>query len=66
MNLRRLAALAACSTALLGAGAAGASTVSPSRVIDCHRVAGPTIVVSSARNMTCKSAAKDINRYRGS
>ncbi len=45
---------------LLGTG------VSSAGVVACHIAADSTIRVSSARNMTCRAAARDIHRFRGS
>jgi hypothetical protein len=34
---------------------------------DCHVFASyPNVLISSARNMTCRSAARDLRRYPGS
>jgi hypothetical protein len=36
-------------------------------VVDCHTWASyPNVLVSSARNMTCSAARKDMRRYQGS
>jgi len=32
---------------------------------DCRIQTGPTITITSARNMSCRSAAREIRRYRG-
>jgi hypothetical protein len=38
---------------------------SPSGVVDCHVYAKyPNTLISSARNMTCASAARDMRTYR--
>jgi hypothetical protein len=40
---------------------------SPTTVVDCHTWASyPNVLISSARNMTCRAAALDMRRYRGS
>jgi hypothetical protein len=35
-------------------------------VVSCHVHADFNLLVSSARNMTCKAAATELRRYRGS
>jgi LppP/LprE lipoprotein len=41
------------------------AVASASRVVGCHRWASyPNVLVSSARNMTCRAAARDIRRTR--
>jgi hypothetical protein len=36
-------------------------------VVDCHVFAHyPNVLISSARNMTCRAAAREMRRYRGS
>ena len=54
------ASAAACLLAVGGAAEAGAA------VRSCNAEAGPTVVISSARNMTCGRAKRDMARYRGS
>jgi len=51
-------------TAVLAAAAASAP---PARaeVVDCNVAVGPLRTISSARNMTCRQAARDLRRYRG-
>ena len=40
---------------------------SPTAVVDCHTWASyPNVLISSARNMTCRAAALDMRRYRSS
>jgi len=58
----RAALVAGFATTLLVLG----TGVSSARVRTCHVAADATIHVSSARNMTCRAAARDIRRYRGS
>ena len=53
------AALAVCSALPAVAAPAAAD------VVDCDRSVGPLRVISSARNMTCAQAARDLRRYRG-
>ncbi|MEA2442084.1 MAG: hypothetical protein QOH76_3508 [Thermoleophilaceae bacterium] len=45
--------------------AAGAD-VADAKVRTCHSSSSANVQVSSARNMTCKKARRDIRRYRGS
>jgi hypothetical protein len=49
-------------TALVSLG----TGVSSARVLTCHAHADFNVEVTSARNMTCKAAARDIRAYRGS
>jgi hypothetical protein len=49
--------------------AAGSTNTPAGRdaVIDCHVFAHyPNVLISSARNMTCRAAAREMRRYRGS
>jgi hypothetical protein len=64
MSVRiRLAAVVAVAAAVVPATAAQARA----GVVDCHTWASyPNVLVSSARNMTCSAARKDMRRYRGS
>ena len=71
VGLRRLAALAttcvapAAAAAAL-AGPAPAAPRAPADVVDCNVWASyPNIKISSARNMTCRAAAREMRRYRG-
>jgi hypothetical protein len=36
------------------------------RVVDCRRAVTPNITISSARNMSCIQAMRDMRRYHGS
>lgn len=54
------ATAAACGVAALPLPVASAA------VVDCHIQATETQVVSSARNMTCAAAARDVRRTRKS
>jgi hypothetical protein len=39
----------------------------PAAVVDCHVFAYyPNVLISSARNMTCRAAARDMKRYKRS
>jgi hypothetical protein len=49
-------------TALVALG----TGVSSARVLSCHAHADFNVEVTSARNMTCSAAARDIRSYRGS
>jgi len=56
----RLLAIAALCALAFGAGSARAA------VVDCHVWASyPNVLISSARNMTCRAAATDMRTYRG-
>jgi hypothetical protein len=48
------------------AGAAAEAEASPTRVVRCHSAVDYNILISSARNMTCRAAAKEMRRYRKS
>ena len=63
MRARRIAAVAA---AVAGLAAGGAAKGAPTAVVRCHVHADFNILISSARNMTCRSAAAEMRRYRGS
>jgi hypothetical protein len=57
--------------AVLGFSASTAGATAPAAtaadVIDCHVYAHyPNVLISSARKMSCRSAARDMRRYRGS
>jgi hypothetical protein len=59
------AVLAAVAAAALAAAPAPARV--QDRVVDCHAWAHyPNVLISSARNMTCRRARRDMRRYRGS
>jgi hypothetical protein len=60
--LRRLA-LCCAAGAAAAAIAAGAA---PAGVVSCHHHADFNLLVSSARNMTCTAAKRELRRYRGS
>ena len=47
-------------------GAAAPSEAAPARVRDCNAKADFNLVVSSARNMRCRTAKRDLRRHRGS
>ena len=60
----RLLVLFVVGIALAGAGSAQAAT---DVVRNCHVfVHYPNTLISSARNMTCRAAARELRRYRGS
>ncbi|MDQ5807164.1 MAG: hypothetical protein M3320_00655 [Actinomycetota bacterium] len=60
---RRLAVTAAVTAAL--ALPAAVPTAAPAAVVDCNTWAFyPNLKISSARNMTCKAAKRDIRRHR--
>ena len=63
-----LLAIAACvlATAALGGTAAAAQRTRPAQVVDCNVWASfPNIKISSARNLSCRAAARDMRSYRG-
>jgi hypothetical protein len=60
-----VAALAAAAV-LVPAASAQPVTGGTAAVIDCNASVDFNITVSSARGMTCRSAAKDMRRYKGS
>jgi hypothetical protein len=68
MSLRRIALLVATTALVAGAVPASAGPSSAAaRVRDCHTpVNPPNSYISSARNMTCRAAARDLKRYEGS
>jgi len=43
-----------------------AASTAAARVVDCHLTASETQIITSARNMTCAAAARDVHRTRGS
>jgi hypothetical protein len=60
-------AMLCCGVAAPPAAASDGSASSQDRVVDCHVYAHfPNVLISSARNMTCRRAARDMRRYRGS
>jgi len=61
----RLAAAAAFA-AFAGLAAPAGAVASPARVVRCHAHADFNILISSARNMTCRAAAQEMRRYKGS
>jgi hypothetical protein len=63
-----LLAIATCvlATAALGGTAAAAQRTRPAQVVDCNVWASfPNIKISSARNLSCRAAARDMRSYRG-
>jgi hypothetical protein len=65
----KLAATAALVAGILVSGlapAALARKASPARVVSCSTRVDFNVEVSSARNMTCRQAARDLRRHRGS
>jgi hypothetical protein len=43
-----------------------AATTAPAGVVGCHVRADFNILISSARNMSCRAGAREMRRYRGS
>lgn len=58
----RLLGVFVASALALGASA----TTAPAGVIGCHVRADFNVLISSARNMSCKAGAQEMRRYRGS
>jgi hypothetical protein len=63
VQAKRALVAAVAAVALTGAGAAHSAA---NGVVRCHVRADFNILISSARNMTCRSAATEMRRYRGS
>jgi hypothetical protein len=60
----RLVLVVGLAAAALGVPSAAARSVG---VVDCHVFAHyPNMLITSARNMTCRAAAREMRRYRGS
>jgi hypothetical protein len=57
--------LVLCCIAALAAAAVGSGTA-PAGVVVCHAQADFNLLVSSARNMTCAAAKRELRRYHGS
>ena len=51
---------------LVGAVLASQPVLAEARVVDCRRAVTPNITISSARNMSCIQAMRDMRRYHGS
>jgi hypothetical protein len=64
--LTAVAALAAAAAFAPAASASPVVTGGTAAVIDCNARVDFNIHVSSARGMSCRSAAKDLRRYDGS
>ena len=62
--MRMRAALVTSVVVLLGA--AGPSGAAPARVRDCAAKVDFNIEISSARNMRCQTAKRDLRRHKGS
>jgi len=62
--MRRCAAI--LSSCLVATLAAAGSHMAAAAVRDCRSAASPNVVVTSARNMRCGQAAREMARYRGS
>ena len=58
----RLRASALVLAAAFAAAAPGASA----RVVSCHSRADFNLLISSARNVSCRDAAREMRRYKGS
>src|SRR3954470_15830476 len=58
--MRRLAA----TTAILAIAAGIGTDIAEAKVRDCHAWASyPNVLISSARNMSCRAAKRDMRRY---
>jgi hypothetical protein len=64
--LKRLLAVTAITALSAAAGADAHAGATIAGVRNCKSAAGPTVVITSARNMRCRTAARDMSRYRGS
>jgi hypothetical protein len=66
--VKRLAAVLAVAAAVVGAAVSpgvAAPMAESAGVVDCHVYAHyPNVLISSARNMRCRAAARDTRRYR--
>jgi hypothetical protein len=63
----KLALAALLLVAMSFAGAAAArGTAQEARVVGCHARADFNLLISSARNMSCRKAKRELRRYRGS
>jgi hypothetical protein len=51
---------------LVGALLASQPVLAQARVVDCRGAVTPNITISSARNMSCLQAMRDMRRYHGS
>jgi hypothetical protein len=64
--MRGVLVLCLAALALIGASVSAAAQA-PDAVRSCHVfVHYPNTLISSARNMTCRAAARELRRYRGS
>jgi hypothetical protein len=64
--MRKLVAIAVILVCLLPASAAVASPdVGAAAVVSCHTFAHyPNVLISSARNMSCRAARRELRRYK--
>jgi hypothetical protein len=62
--MRTRAALITSVVVLLGT--AGPTGAAPTRVRDCSAKADFNLLISSARNMRCRTAKRDLRRHKGS
>lgn len=58
--------LLTATAAALTVAAVGATATAEAAVRDCDADASANVTISSARNMTCRAAQRDMARYRGS
>jgi hypothetical protein len=58
---------AACAmTAVVLLGSAAPAEAAPTKLRDCNTRADFNLLISSARNMFCRTARRDLRRHRGS
>jgi hypothetical protein len=64
--MRRAAAAVVAAVGVATAPAAGTAAARPADVVDCNAWASfPNIKISSARDMSCRAAVREMRRYRG-
>jgi hypothetical protein len=61
----RLSLLLVSACALVAAGQAGEAKARYARVVLCHVRADFNLLVTSARNMRCRTAARELRRHKG-
>ena len=65
--MKRLVIVLVLAFAFPTSGAVAINPLGTAVVRDCHTYAHyPNVLISSVRNMTCRSARRDMRRYRGS
>ncbi len=61
----RQVALLSMTVAAFAVAPASAGAAETRAAANCRIQTGPTITITSVRNMSCRSAAREIRRYRG-